>query len=227
MTRIMQGALDFQNRVHADKKELFERLGQGQHPLALFITCSDSRISPDLLAQAEPGQLFVLRNAGNIVPPYGTVGGGEDATIEYAVKNLKVRDVILCGHAKCGAMHGLLHPEDLGGLPSVAKWVSHSRSVLDLLGDAPADPEERLTWAVEQNVLAQMGHLHTHPTVKEALEARTLRLHGWVYDFERGLVTVYDGVAGKFVPLLDSLRKKMLDDAEDKGGPRSEWQKRG
>src|SRR5262249_56985364 len=95
----------------------------GQKPLALFITCAASRISPDLLAQTQPGELFHLRNAGNIVPPYGTVHGGEDATIEFAVNYLRLRDIILCGHAKCGAMHGLLEPQDLAAVPAVAKRV--------------------------------------------------------------------------------------------------------
>ena len=224
MTRIMQGALEFQKHGHAEKKELFEKLGEGQHPLALFITCSDSRISPDLLSQTEPGELFMLRNAGNIVPPFGS-GGGEEATIEYAVKNLRVRDVILCGHAKCGAVHGLLNPSGLGSLPSVARWVEHAKPVLDQLDQAPPDADARLMWAVEQNVLAQMENLRTHPSVQAALEARTLRMSGWVYHFEQGLVTVYDGMTGKFVPLVESLRQKMLASADT--GPRTEWEKRG
>src|SRR4051812_11096053 len=133
MTRILQGVLEFQRNVFGEKKELFEALGKGQKPLALFITCADSRISPDLLAQTQPGELFHLRNAGNIVPPYGTVHGGEDATIEFAVNYLRVRDIILCGHAKCGAMHGLLEPQDLAALPAVARWVENSKEVLTRL----------------------------------------------------------------------------------------------
>src|SRR5262249_10665607 len=195
----------------------------GQKPLALFITCAASRISPDLLAQTQPGELFHLRNAGNIVPPYGTVHGGEDATIEFAVNYLRVRDIILCGHAKCGAMHGLLEPQDLAALPAVAKWVENSKEVLQRLKDGP--PEERLQQGIEQNVLVQLEHLRTHPAVQAALEARTLRLQGWVYDFERGQVVVYDALKGKFVPLVESMRQKMLATSKD-DGPRTEWQTR-
>jgi carbonic anhydrase len=225
MTRILQGVLDFQRRVFAGKKELFEKLAEGQAPLALFITCSDSRISPDLLAQTQPGELFMLRNAGNIVPPHSAVGGGEDATIEYAVAVLRVRDVIVCGHAMCGAVHGLLAPGSLDKLPSVAKWVEHARPIVEILGPGNADDPAFLLRAVEQNVLLQMEHLHTHPAVRGALEARTLRMHGWVYDFERGHVTVYDALRGEFVPLAESLRQKMLADVDR--GPRTVWDTRG
>jgi carbonic anhydrase len=224
MTRILQGVLEFQRNIFTEKKHLFEALAQGQKPLALFITCADSRISPDLLAQTQPGEMFHLRNAGNIVPPYGTVHGGEDATIEFAVKYLRVRDVILCGHAKCGAMYGLLEPEALTTLPAVAKWVEHSREVLQRLKDGT--PEERLQQAIELNVLVQLEHLRTHPAVQEALEARTLRLQGWVYDFERGEVVVYDALKGKFVPLVESMRQKMLASSPKDDGPRTDWHTR-
>ncbi|MGL4551229.1 MAG: carbonic anhydrase [Gemmataceae bacterium] len=224
MTRILQGVLEFQRRIFGQKKELFEELGKGQQPLALFITCADSRISPDLLAQTQPGELFHLRNAGNIVPPYGTVGGGEDATIEFAVKYLQVRDIILCGHAKCGAMYGLLEPEGLATLPAVARWIEHSKEVLPRVKDG--SPEERLRQTIELNVLAQLEHLRTHPAVQAALDARTLRLQGWVYDFEKGEVAVYDALKGHFVPLVESMRQKMLSDGARDGGPRTDWQTR-
>lgn len=224
MTRILQGVLDFQRRIFDGKKQLFENLGKGQQPLALFITCADSRISPDLLAQTQPGELFMLRNAGNIVPPYGAVCGGEDATVEYAVKHLRVRDVILCGHAKCGAMQGLLQPEALQTLPAVARWIEHSRDVLPKVGEGTL--EERLARAIEQNVLLQLEHLRSHPAVQAAIEARALRLHGWVYDFEKGAVQVYDPLKGQFVPLVEQLRGKMLADAAADKEPRTDWQTR-
>jgi carbonic anhydrase len=225
MTRILQGVLDFQRRVFGGKKELFEKLAEGQAPLALFITCSDSRVSPDLLAQTQPGELFMLRNAGNIVPPYGVVGGGEDATIEYAIAVLRVRDVIVCGHTRCGAVHGLLAPGGLAKLPSVAKWVEHSRPILERVGEGNPEDLAFLTRAVEQNVLLQLEHLHSHPAVKAAIEARTLRMRGWVYDFEQGQVTVYDPVQGAFVPLSEHLRQKLLADADK--SPRTIWDTRG
>src|SRR5580698_7115556 len=110
MTRLISGVGQFRKQIFDEKKQLFEELQAGQHPLALFITCADSRIDPNLLTQTAPGELFVLRNAGNMVAPFGTPGSGEGATIEYAVSHLRVRDIILCGHSRCGAMQGLLAP---------------------------------------------------------------------------------------------------------------------
>lgn len=224
MTRIIQGVIDFQRRVFGKKKELFQQLGQGQQPLALFITCSDSRIAPDLLAQTQPGEMFVLRNAGNLVPPFSAGSGAEAATIEYAVVQLRVRDIILCGHSRCGAMHGLLEPAALGQLPSVAGWLEHARAVLprvDAAGSLGAD--ERLNLAIEQNVLVQLDHLRTHPAVRETLAARSLRLHGWVYHFEHGRVDTFDALTGAFVPLAQQFRQRLLEHAGPDAGPRTEW----
>jgi carbonic anhydrase len=224
MTRIIQGVLDFQRRIFGKKRELFHELGKGQMPLALFITCSDSRINPDLLAQTQPGELFVLRNAGNIVPPYGAGHWAEAATIEYAIVQLRIKDVILCGHSKCGAMHGLLEPHDLAKLPSVAGWLAHAKEVLPRVQSAGSSPEQQLKQAVEQNVLVQMEHLRSHPAVRDALAGRTLRLHGWVYHFEHGKVDAYDPLSGRFVPLDQQVRQKWIDHAEDDRGPRTLWE---
>lgn len=220
MTRIIQGVLDFQRRIFGKKRDLFEKLGKGQKPLALFITCSDSRINPDLLAQTEPGELFVLRNAGNIVPPHAEGPWAEAATIEYAVSQLRVRDIILCGHAKCGAMHGLIQPDALAKLPTVAGWLKHAAPVLPRVEAAgKLDEPNKLALAIEQNVLVQLEHLRGHPAVAEALAARTLRLHGWVYHFEEGRVDTFDPLKGGFVSLDQSARERLLDkgtkDAKD------------
>jgi carbonic anhydrase len=222
MTRIIQGVLDFQRRIFGQKRELFHQLGKGQKPLALFITCSDSRITPDLLAQTEPGELFVLRNAGNLVPPHGVGSGAEAATIEYAIVQLRIHDIILCGHSKCGAMHGLIEPAALAKLPNVAGWLEHARDVLPRVpNDLP--PNVQLERAIEQNVLVQMEHLKTHPAVRDAIAARTLRLHGWVYHFENGKVDTYDPLSSNFIPLEHHIREKWLEHAEPDSSPRSEW----
>jgi carbonic anhydrase len=223
MTRLIQGVLNFQRRIFGKKRDLFEELGKGQKPLALFITCSDSRIIPDLLAQTQPGELFVLRNAGNIVPPHGA-GGAEAATVEYAVAQLRVRDVILCGHSRCGAMHGLLEPEALAKLPNVAGWLEYAREVLPQVPEAGLTADQRLAVAIEKNVLVQLEHLKTHPAVKVALQERALRLHGWVYRFEEGQVDVYDPLSGRFVPLHEQVRPRMLQEAAKDEGPRTEWE---
>src|ERR1044071_9547851 len=126
MQKLVHGIHRFQEGVFRSQKELFEQLSSGQKPAALFITCSDSRIDPNLLTQTEPGDLFILRNASNIVPPYGPYGGGEAATIEYAVSVLGVQDIIVCGHSHCGAMSGLLNPDQVRELPAVRNWLAHA-----------------------------------------------------------------------------------------------------
>jgi carbonic anhydrase len=201
MTRILDGVKLFQQSVFGSKRELFERLGQGQSPLVLFITCSDSRINPNLLTQTEPGELFILRNAGNIVPPYGTGAGGEEATVEYAVAHLRVRHVVVCGHSACGAMAGLLAPPAVQSMPAVARWLAHAQDVVPLIEAAGVPPADRLRLTIEKNVLLQLEHLKTHPAVRTALEGKALTLHGWVYRFETGEVLAHDPAREAFVPL--------------------------
>ena len=204
MQKLVEGIHQFQKDVFSSKQRLFERLAEGQHPLALFITCSDSRINPNLLTQTEPGELFILRNAGNIVPPYGAVEGGEAATIEYAVSVLGVKDIIICGHSHCGAMGGLLDQTQLEKLPAVRSWLAHCESTYRIINENYAhlaDPTARLTATVEENVLVQLEHLRTHPTVAAALGRQALNLHGWVYKFESGQVFGYDPKESQFVSI--------------------------
>jgi carbonic anhydrase len=226
MTRIIQGVLNFQRRIFGQQRSLFSRLGKGQRPLALFITCSDSRISPNLLTQTDPGELFILRNAGNLVPPSGSGPNGEEATVEYAVTHLRVRDIILCGHSKCGAMHGLLEPQALQSMPRVADWLVHARDVLPEVEKAGAGlaEEQKLALAIEKNVLVQLEHLKSYASVAAALGNRALRLHGWVYHFERGQVDVYDPVTGGFVPLgVGASHKWREEEALAHEAPRREF----
>ena len=172
-----------------------------------MITCSDSRIAPNLLTQTKPGELFVLRNAGNIVPRYGDLDGGEAAPIEYAVAALQVNDIIICGHSKCGAMGGLLNPDGLKQLPAVKSWLTHAEGTARIMKekyDHVTDDAERLTTTVEENVLVQIGNLRTHPTVADAVAGGSLKLHGWVYRFETGDVFAYDPESGQFKPMKRS-----------------------
>ncbi len=195
MQKLVSGVHHFQENVFRQKQALFHRLAHGQQPLALFVTCSDSRIDPCLLTQTQPGELFILRNAGNIVPPYGQMTGGEAATIEYAVCVLKVKDIIVCGHSHCGAMDGLLHPEQLGELPAVRQWLTHAESTARIIKENYQHITEavpRLTATVEENVLVQLEHLRTYPPIAAALARDELKLHGWVYEFETGQVFEYD-----------------------------------
>jgi carbonic anhydrase len=204
MQKLVDGIHQFQHDIFTSKQSLFERLAGGQQPLALFITCSDSRIDPSLITQTDPGELFILRNAGNIVPPYGAVDGGEAATIEYAVCALGVQDIIICGHSLCGAMSGLLDASQLAKLPAVASWLNHASSTLRIIEENYthlSDPTARLTATVEENVLVQLENLRTHPSVAAALGRKTLSLHGWVYKFETGQIFVFDPQQGQFAPI--------------------------
>lgn len=207
MQKLVQGIHQFRQEIFSSQERLFQRLVKGQQPLALFITCSDSRIDPSLLTQTEPGELFILRNAGNIVPPYGTIHGGEAATIEYAVGVLKVKDVIICGHSHCGAMGALLDPDSLSELPAVRSFLAFAESTQRIIKENYAhitDPKARQTASVEENVLVQLENLRTHPCVAAGLNRGDLKLHGWVYKFETGRVFGYDPESGQFHPVEEA-----------------------
>lgn len=199
MDEILAGVRAFQREVYPQYRDLFERLAAGQSPKALFVTCSDSRVDPLLVTQSPPGELFVLRNAGNLVPPYDGPGGGVAATVEFAVIALRVKHIIICGHSGCGAMAGLLDPRLTHRMPRIVEWLQHARVVRDSLAAAgQLDAPDALRRAVEANVIAQLGHLRTHPSVSEALEAGQLKLHGWVYHLATGDVETYDSAQGQF-----------------------------
>jgi carbonic anhydrase len=204
MERLIEGVRRFQSHVYSAQRQLFERLVEGQEPLALFISCSDSRINPNLITQTEPGELFIFRNAGNIIPPYGASNGGEAAAIEYAVSVLKVEDIIVCGHSRCGAIGALLHPETVEALPSIRDWLLHAEATRRIISENYShlvSDKSRLTAAVEENVLVQLENLRTHPCVAAALAREQLNLHAWVYELESGKVFAFDSSAGQFLPL--------------------------
>lgn len=203
MQKLLQGVHHFQANVFSKNFDLFNRLTAGQSPQALFITCSDSRMVPDLITQADPGDLFVLRNAGNIIPSYGNGSGAEAAVIEYAIKALKVKDVIICGHSRCGAMRGCLHPEDVTALPQMRDWLRHADAAKEVVTTMYGHLTGDAQWMVmvEENVLAQIENLRTHPVVAAGLAAGEVKLHAWVYKMETGQVFNYDTESGQFVPL--------------------------
>ena len=202
MEKVVTGALRFREGAFEDRKALFAELANGQSPEVLFITCADSRIDPNLVTQTNPGDLFICRNAGNIVPPHVKTAGGVTASIEYAVAVLGVRDIIVCGHTDCGAMKGALSPEALKDLPHVHDWIDHSRAAVEVVkavhGKATMD---ELLAVTEQNVLLQLQHLGTHPAAAARISTGDIELHGWVYDIETGHVSAYDAKAGRFLPM--------------------------
>ncbi len=203
MQKLIDGFHKFHAEIYGPRRDFFDALADGQRPETLFITCSDSRINPNLLTQTEPGELFILRNAGNIVPAYSPSGGGEAATIEFAVQHLGVRHIVVCGHTHCGAMKALLQPDLLNGSPAVAAWLQHGeaarRHVVDnykhLTGEALA------TIMVEENVLSQFEALRTHPAVRTRLSRGELTLHGWVYRMESAEAFQFSEASGLFEPL--------------------------
>lgn len=201
--QLVAGVHRFRHEVFRQQQELFERLAGGQEPQTLFITCSDSRIDPNLITHTDPGDLFVLRNAGNLVPSYGSSGGGEVATIEFAVTGLGVRDIVICGHSHCGAMKGLLHPEYLTEMPAVGEWLRHAEATRRIIRSkySQLTGEPLLDAAIEENVLMQIENLQTHPAVAVALSEQSLKLHAWVYEIESGEVFSYDDHSQQFLPL--------------------------
>jgi carbonic anhydrase len=206
MQKLVAGLHKFQSEVFQTNQERFRGLCKGQHPEALFITCSDSRIAPNLITQTEPGDLFILRNAGNIIPPYGAGTGGEAATIEFAVAALGVKNIIICGHTLCGAMRGLLDPTLVEGTPAVRSFLSHAEATRRLVEENYPHIEgpARLTLTVEENVLSQIENLRTHPTVRAKIARGELALYGWVYKMETGEVFQYDHESGQYERLVDT-----------------------
>ncbi|QJT01547.1 carbonic anhydrase [Streptomyces asoensis] len=191
MKALLDRARSFKRRVDFESGE-YRRLAEGQYPEALFITCSDSRVIPALITGARPGEIFELRNAGNIVPPHDRQGAsGEAATIEYALEVLGVQDIVVCGHSHCGAMGALKSGDDLSALPGVDAWLQLARprlaSVLDGDVEDPSMPD-----VAQLNVVNQLAVLRSYPATQRRLDAGQLRLHGWYYEVHTGQVHELD-----------------------------------
>lgn len=194
MRKLLKGVHNFQTHYFTSHRELFERLCQGQHPRILFITCSDSRIDPNLITQTEPGELFIIRNVGNIIPPYGATAGGEGAAIEYAVEALGVKHIIVCGHSHCGAMKGLLQLGELTEkMPLVYDWLKYAEATRRIIQEnyQDAEGEDVLNATIEENVLTQIENLKTYPSVHAKMYRGLINIHAWVYKIETGGVYVY------------------------------------
>jgi carbonic anhydrase len=203
MSHFAEGVVRFQREVFPAKRALFERLSAGQSPEALFITCSDSRVETAMLTQTDPGELFVCRNAGNIVPPHTNQTGGMTASIEFAVGALRIPNIVICGHTQCGAMKGAMNRDALTSLPHVREWLGYAQGAVDIteaLGGG-LDAEAKMRMLLEQNVILQLQHLKTHPTVAVALAQKALTLHGWVYDIRSGEVEAYDEASQSWMPV--------------------------
>lgn len=198
MDSIRKGVATFQRYVFPQHKALFSRLALGQTPQALFITCADSRVDPTLITHSKPGELFVDRNAGNFMPPFHGENASEAAGIEYALKVLKIPNIIICGHTDCGAMKAVWHPESAKTLPSVSRWLTNGEAAREQVMAKGVPEEEQLAAITQRNVVNQLANLHTYPVVQEALEAGVLGIAGWVYDIEHGKVLEYNAESDKF-----------------------------
>jgi len=202
MKEIIEGVHRFRTQIFPEKRGLFKSLANGQRPSALMISCADSRVDMSLVTQCDPGHLFFFRNAGNIVPPYGQALGAASATIEYAMVALQIPNIIVCGHSDCGAMKGLLAQGVADTMPVVAQWLKYAdvpRQIV--LTEEHVDQKTRVDRLIHLNVLSQIEHLKTHPSVAVRVARGEVKLHGWVYDIEHGGVETYDQATGTFKPL--------------------------
>jgi carbonic anhydrase len=179
--------------------ELFAGLSRGQSPPALFIGCCDSRVVPEQLTASRPGDLFVLRDIANVVPPFGTAGDAVGAAIEYAVLHLRVKHIVVCGHTDCGGIKALDGHVDQASEPHIARWLEFARPAQTQVDAQGIDPDGRHRAIVEQNVLNQLYNLQTYDCVRQALEADRLELHGWVYDLLTGRISYFDPAMNRFV----------------------------
>ncbi|MBV6431984.1 MAG: Carbonic anhydrase 1 [Bryobacteraceae bacterium] len=203
MDKLCAGYHKFKQDVFPEMKDLFEQLAGEQHPHALFVTCADSRVLPSLITQSDPGELFICRNVGNIVPPHGERLGGVLSTIEYSVLVLGVKNIVVCGHSDCGAMRAVLHPERVNKMPTVKAWLTFAELARCVVEEnyQHLPEEQRLGVLIRENVLAQIGHLETLPSVASRMRRGELQLHGWYYEIHTGAMEVYDAEAHEFVPL--------------------------
>ena len=199
MKKLLNGIVDFRKKVRPEVKDTFAMLALGQAPDALFIACSDSRVAANVFASTEPGDMFVIRNVGNLIPPFAEGNdaphfGAEAAAIQFALTNLPITDVIVCGHSECGAMGALAHGDVQDDVPAVKCWLRHGAGSLKQL-EAGADLGnhlERRNQLSQLNVLEQLEHLKTYPIVQQRLKAGKLRLHGWYFDIKEANVYGYE-----------------------------------
>lgn len=212
MLKLIRGIAEYRQKVRPAYAELFAKLADGQEPDALLIACSDSRVVPNTFASTNPGDLFVVRNIGNVIPPCSADAASpawsEAAAIEFAVVGLEVRDLIVCGHSQCGAMKGLLADRDPQS--AVHRWLQFGEPSLDRVRTRAPQPElEPVDHLSQTNVLQQLDHLRTYPAIRDRVAKGTLRLHGWWFDIGRGEVQYYDEGRERFV-VIDEPEARLL-----------------
>lgn len=207
LSHLKNGARRFHSEVHAGMAAEYQRIATTpQTPHTLVIACADSRVDVESITSSGPGEVFITRNIGNMVPPYGEMLGGVSAVIEYAVSALKVRHIMVCGHSDCGAMKALLNPDSTAAMPTVRSWLTNGQAALRVAETAHTGEEQpgaRLSRLTEENVLMQMVHLKTHPSVAGALARGEVKLSGWVYEIGTGVVRIVEDGERAFIPVTE------------------------
>lgn len=205
ITKLDLGLLKFQ-KVFKEKESLFQNLKNVQIPGVWFITCSDSRIDPNLVTQTQPGDLFITRNIGNIIPPDDNLASSsEAAAVEFVLNDLKVKNIIVCGHSDCGAMKGLLKKDLQESRPKVASWIKHAAPAQEGL-DEHLDPIKKLEEVTKRNVLLQIEHLKSYPIIAEKIAAKELTIQGWVYKIDSGEIFVHDEEKNTFLSFNEAIK---------------------
>lgn len=197
MKKLLNGILDFRKTKRAEYAELFTKLSSVQSPDTLLIACSDSRVVPNLFASTDPGEMFVVRNVGNMVPVYGTFRGSVGAAVEFSVDELKIKDIIVCGHSNCGAVKAIMENSQFEG--DLAAWLSNGAEIRLL--EPPQGDWSPLDLASQSNTLLQVRRLEAYPSIKKAMAERKLRLHAWWFNISKAEVLRYDVDRKKFIVL--------------------------
>jgi carbonic anhydrase len=200
------GIRRFRSEIYPARAEMYlKAASEPQDPSALIIACADSRVRPETITQSAPGELFVTRNIGNMVPAYGEMMGGVSAVVEFAVMELKVRHIAICGHSECGAMKELLGQKSVADLPAVTNWLKNAHTALSVTKALAEEGEDASVFSrrlTEQNVLLQMQHLRTHPSVAGAMAKEELTISGWVYEIGSGEVRICEQGGKVFEPVV-------------------------
>ncbi len=211
MQKLIKGIVEFRRNTQASYREAFGRLATGQFPDTLFIACSDSRVVPNTFASTDPGDLFVVRNVGNLIPScdlhgVSTSDESEAAAIEFAIQNLAVKNIIVCGHSECGAMRALIRGRRLVKLPNLRNWLRHGELALDLLkgGRAPDLSLSESNQLSQLNTLLQIENIKTYPIVQKRIEEGTLAVHAWWFDIAKADVFAYIDAEKKFIIIDES-----------------------
>lgn len=202
MQKLVNGYLQFKQLGFKERQVLFENLSNSQNPEVLFITCSDSRIDPNLITQTEPGDLFVIRNAGNIVPPYTVESDGIVASVEFAVVGLGVKHIVVCGHSNCGAMKGALNSKGLTALPKVKSWLNYCSEAVSIIQSRERNfKSDELNSVTKENVLLQIRRLEQYPEISKRLTTGDIEIHGWIYEIGDGTIKCFNQEKQAFIEL--------------------------